>query len=104
MINGVTDIVITKLDVLDEFDSINYCHSYTIEGNTSDELPFDICDNDIKPEYQEVNGWASSLDDVKEYENLPKLAKDYIDTLEDKLETKISIISTGPERHKILIK
>ena len=104
MINGVTDIVITKLDVLDEFDTINYCHSYTIEGNTSDELPFDICDNDIKPEYQEVNGWASSLDDVKEYENLPKLAKDYIVTLEDKLETKISIISTGPERHKILIK
>lgn len=104
MINGVTDVVITKLDVLDEFDTINYCHSYTIEGNTSDEVPFDICDNDIHPEYQVVNGWASSLDDVKEYELLPQLAKDYIDTLEDRLETKISIISTGPERRKILIK
>ncbi|NNF35559.1 MAG: adenylosuccinate synthase [Saprospiraceae bacterium] len=104
MINGVTDIVITKLDVLDDFESINYCDSYDIKGEATDHLPFDLCVEEVNPQYTEIQGWNTSLDEVTEYQQLPEKAKAYITTLEEKLETKITMISTGPERRKILIK
>jgi len=104
MINGVTDIVITKLDVLDDFESINYCASYDIKGESTDKLPFDLCDEEVNPHYTEIDGWNTSLDAVTEYHQLPEKAQAYIATLEEKLETRISMISTGPERRKILTK
>ena len=103
MINGVTDIVITKLDVLDTFDSIKYCTEYQIGDSTSDQLPYDLCDGTVDPIYKEMDGWAESLDQVTEFQQLPDKAKDYIALLEDQLDTKISMVSTGPERRKILI-
>jgi adenylosuccinate synthase len=104
MLNGVTDIVITKLDVLDEFEEIEYCGNYNIDGHITDELPFDLCDANINPVYTSVTGWNESLDDVIEYHQLPAKASAYIELLEKELSTRISMVSTGPERRKILVK
>ena len=104
MINGVTDIVITKLDVLDEFEEIKYCENYDIDGKLSDRLPFDITHAGINPTYTAYEGWHSSLDDVVTYDQLPAKASGYVDTLQQAIGVKISMVSTGPERRKILHK
>ncbi|WP_235297219.1 adenylosuccinate synthase [Portibacter marinus] len=104
MINGVTQLVITKLDVLDDFEKIYVSESYTIEGESNYQLPYDLNDSNIEPNYTEIQGWNSSLDQVESYDQLPKVAKDYIDKLEQMLDTPISMVSTGPERRKLLVR
>ncbi len=104
MINGVTDIVITKLDVLDEFEEIRYCENYDINGQSTDRLPFDINHAGISPTYSSYEGWNSSLDDVVTYDQLPSKASGYVDILQEAIGVKISMVSTGPERRKILHK
>ncbi len=102
MINGVTQVIITKLDVLDTFDKISVGTSYRYENMVSDELPFDMVNLTIEPVYKQSEGWNQSLNDVTSFENLPEKAKDYINHLEKLLKTKISMVSTGPEREKLL--
>lgn len=104
MLNGVTQLVITKLDVLDKFEEINICESYKIDGQITKQLPFDLNIDGIQPSYTEIKGWNSSLDDVTEYVQLPVSAKNYIDNLEEVLNTRISMVSTGPERRKLLVR
>ncbi len=102
MLNGVTQVVITKLDVLDEFDKIYVSESYDVDGSSTEELPYDLNLEGITPCYTEILGWNESLDEVTTYDGLPKIAKDYVDTLETMLGTRISMVSTGPERRKLL--
>ncbi len=102
MINGVTDIVITKLDVLDDFSEISYCNAYKVGEEESEKVPYDLCDTKVDPVFHSVQGWNSSLDNVTLYQDLPSKAQSYIELLEELLATKISLISTGPERKKIL--
>jgi adenylosuccinate synthase len=102
MVNGVTDIIITKLDVLDDFEKIMYCDQYNVEGELTKKMPYDLCHTDIDPMYKEAIGWNQSLDAITEYTDLPLEAKSYLDTLQELLKTKISMVSTGPERRKIL--
>ena len=102
MINGVTDIIITKLDVLDDFSTIKYCDKYNVNGNLTHKMPYDLCEKDIIPVYQQVQGWNQSLDAVTDYSDLPKEAKSYLNILQKLLKTRISMVSTGPERRKIL--
>lgn len=104
MLNGVTQIVITKLDVLDEFESINVCEEYLVDGQKTEQLPYDLSVNGITPVYTEIAGWHASLDKVESYDQLPAVAKDYVDQLEKMLETRISMVSTGPERRKLLVR
>jgi adenylosuccinate synthase len=101
MLNGVTQIVITKLDVLDTFDKIEVANQYLYDDRVSDELPFDINDKNIIPLYQSYDGWNESLDHVTEYQQLPEKTKAYVSNLEGLLRTKISMVSTGPEREKL---
>lgn len=102
MLNGVTQLVITKLDVLDEFEEIMICEQYDVLGEKTEELPYDLNMEGITPLYTPVKGWHTSLDNVTSYENLPDAAKDYIVQLEKLLATRISMVSIGPERHKLL--
>lgn len=102
MINGVTDIIITKLDVLDDFPTINYCDKYNVDGNLTHKMPYDLCEKDILPVYQQVPGWNQSLDAITDFSDLPKEAKSYLNILQKLLKTRISMVSTGPERRKIL--
>ena len=102
MLNGVTQIVLTKMDVLDTFGQIKVAHSYRYDNKESGELPFDIVGKPIESVYTSFDGWQTALDDITAYEALPGKAQQYIEALENMLKTRISMVSTGPERDKLL--
>ena len=104
MINGVTQLVMTKIDVLDKFDFIEIGDTYSINGEETDKIPFDLSQNGIKPNWEKFLGWNESLDQVTKFNELPNAAIAYIDTIEAKLGVPFTMISTGPEREKLLIK
>lgn len=103
MINGVTQLVLTKVDVLNIFDSFKYASHYVNpDGSMTKDLPFDLCNDSQTIKLEEVKGWKTSLDGVTNKEAMPAALKDYLELLEKELECKISIVSTGPERDKII--
>ena len=98
-ISGITDIVLTKLDVLDELEVIKVCVGYKINNNNFDYLPFsESLQGCIEPIYESLPGWQTSTFGISSWDNLPVNAKKYIEFLENTIGLKISIISTGPER------
>ncbi len=101
MINGVTQLIITKVDVLDSFETIKVGAQYIYDGQKSLEMPYDIVHQEIGIDYKEYEGWNTSINHVTDYDMLPSKATHYIDNLEKHLGTKISMISTGPEREKL---
>lgn len=101
MLNGVTQVIITKLDVLDTFEEISVATAYKYDQMISEELPYDIVGKPIEPQYATYEGWFENLDDVRQYDDLPLKSKEYIHQLEKWLKTKISMVSTGPEREKL---
>jgi len=104
MVNGVTQLAITKLDVLDNFATIEAATSYQYEGAESDVLPFDICDIEIKPNYQSYPGWEQPLTSATTYDALPATAQTYLEELEKQLNVPITMISVGPERTSLIVK
>lgn len=103
MLNGVTQIVLTKLDVLNTFDQVNVGTAYKYDGHITEELPYDLCDVDVEPQYTTYAGWNDDLQGVTTRDGLPTSARDYVATLEQLLETPISIVSVGPERSQLLL-
>ncbi len=98
-ISGITNIVLTKLDVLDDLETIQVCIGYTLENKSYDYLPFSEKDQfEVKPVYKTLLGWKKSTFGIKNWNDLPINAKNYILYLEKLIDTRISIISTGPER------
>ncbi len=104
MVNGVTQLAITKLDVLDNFATIEAATSYQYDGAESDVLPFDICDIDIQPNYQSYPGWEQPLTSATTYDALPATAQTYLEALEKQLNVPITMISVGPERTSLIVK
>jgi len=104
LINGVTEICMTKIDVLNIFDEIAAATHYQYGGKTTDHLPFDLCQTEVKPLYKKYKGWNSSLEDIRKFENLPSEARVYLDELEQMLGVPIKMISTGPEREKLIVR
>ena len=104
MINGVTQLVITKIDVLNLLKSIKVGIAYQYDNQESEQLPYDIDGVEINPIYKDYPGWNSSLDGITNYEDLPGAAKDYLKALEALLETPITMVSTGPERKKLILR
>ncbi len=104
MLNGVTQLVVTKIDVMNTFNEIKVATAYGIDGKETDTLPYDINDKKIEPIYRSYSGWECDLDDVVTYEALPSNLKDYVKSLEGILEVPVSMISTGPERKKLIVK
>ena len=103
-ISGIDGIALTKLDVLDELDEIKMCVKYELNGKEIDYLPAAAEDQlKIKPIYKTFPGWKSSTQGIKNIEALPEKAKDYIYALEDFIGTKISSISTSPERKDTIL-
>ncbi len=105
-ISGIDGIALTKLDVLDELEEIKMSIAYELNGKKIDYLPAAVDDQlKVKPIYKIFKGWKSSTKGIKDFEKLPENAKVYIKELEKFIETKISSISTSPERSDtILIK
>ena len=103
-ISGVNGIALTKLDVLDELEEIKMCVAYKLNGKEYDYLPAGAEDQfKIEPIYETFSGWKENTKGIRNMENLPEKAKKYIYALEDFIETKISSISTSPEREDTIL-
>ena len=103
-ISGIDGIALTKLDVLDELDEIKFCIGYEIDGKKIDYLPAAVDDqNKVKPIYKTYKGWKTSTAGCKKFDELPENAKIYIKDLERFIETRISSISTSPERNDTIL-
>ena len=102
MLNGVTQLVVTKIDVLNFFEQIGMATHYRYEGARHKELPYDLCQVQVEPVYEMLPGWQQSLQEVSDIADLPPKAKALLDTLEEKLGVPITMVSTGPERKALL--
>jgi len=103
-ISGINGIALTKLDVLDKLQEIKMCVAYEIDGTIVDYLPASTDDQlKIKPIYKTFKGWNTSTSGIKNFKELPENAKIYVNELEKCLETKISSISTSPERNDTIL-
>lgn len=100
MINGLTDLVITKLDILSGLEKIKMCVAYEIDGQRYDYIPSSIeLLQRATPIYEEFDGWKEDISKIKTYEELPENAKRYLARIEELCGTRISMISVGPERN-----
>jgi len=104
MINGVTHLTVTKLDVLNTFEHIMAAEKYKVNGVETEELPYELDNSLITPIYKSIDGWQSDLSDVKEYDSLPDAAKSFITYLEKALGIPVVYVSTGPARRSLIEK
>ena len=103
-ISGIDGIALTKLDVLDELDEIKICVAYQLDGKKIDYLPAAVDDQlKVTPIYKTFKGWKSSTKGIKKFQDLPINAKNYVSELGKFIETKISSISTSPERNDTIL-
>lgn len=103
MLNGVTQLCITKIDVLNIFEEIKAATHYKYNGELSTDLPFDINEVKVEPVWKSFKGWMKNLDDL-DYESLPSVLKEFTLFLEEYLEVPVTMISTGPEREKLILR
>jgi adenylosuccinate synthase len=102
MINGVTKIVMTKADVLDAFSELKVCTAYKIDGETTQEIPFQMNKVKIEPVLQSFEGWKTDTTGVKKYNNLPPKMQEYVKFINQYLGVKIAYISNGPGRDQLI--
>jgi len=99
IINGVTQLIITKADILNAFEEFGVCTHYKIDGKTTKQLPFDMVNQTIKPVFQTFKSWGS----IDASQPITETLKTYVDFLENYLDIKVSIVSNGPGRDQLLI-
>ena len=104
MLNGVTQLIMTKADVLSGFSEINVCTHYEYRNEKIDYMPYDIIDEKVTPIYKSFPGWSEDLTGLNSVTELPNSLMDYILYLEKELEVPISIISVGPDRTQTLMR
>ncbi len=104
-INGFDSLIVTKLDVLDEFDSIRVCTGYRIGGEEIHEMPPTVGEIEkLEPVYDSMPGWKSSTFGIACFDELPARARDYIAFLEERTGVEVGCISTGPERNQTMVR
>ena len=106
-VNGLTEIALTKLDVLSGFDTIKICVAYDIDGDRVMEMPASLTQYRMaKPIYESLQGWENLPDEIwnKGYEALPETLKEYIAFIEENVDCPVKIISVGPQRHETLLR
>ncbi len=102
MINGVTQIIMTKADILDALPELKVCQSYSIDGVETNEVPFQMNKLDIVPVYESFEGWQCDSSTINTYENLPAKMKAYVQHLNQFLQVPVTHISNGPGRDQIV--
>ena len=102
MLNGVTQLVMTKADVLSGFEKIYACTHYNYLGETIDYMPYDICAVEPTPVLKEIDGWNEDLTGITELSEIPERLKSYISFLEKELEVPVKYLSVGPDRVQTL--
>lgn len=103
MINGVTDIVLTKADVMSDFDTIDVCTAYRVDGELTNHIP-SASDAVVEPVYTTLPGWKEDISKCRTYEELPQVFKDYIRFIEEETKAKVSIVSVGPDREATIFR
>ncbi|WP_025273053.1 adenylosuccinate synthase [Haloglycomyces albus] len=104
-VNGITDLFVTKLDVLSELERIPVCVGYEVEGEVIEEMPMTQTDlHHAKPVYEYLDGWSEDIGHCRQFEDLPKNAQAYIERLEELCGTRVSVIGVGPGREENVIR
>ncbi len=104
MLNGVTDLIITKADVMDQFDTIQVCQEYNYGEQKMDYFPYEINDPKLQPDFESFKGWKTNIANIQKQEDLPKNLLDYISYIEHQVEVPVSIISVGPDRTQTIFR
>ncbi len=104
MINGVTQLIMMKSDVLDTFPTIKACTAYKINGELTRDFPYSIEEDTIEPVYEELPGWQTDMTAMKSENEFPQQFADYIKFLERELATPITIVSIGPDREQTILR
>jgi adenylosuccinate synthase len=104
MLNGVTDLVMMKSDVLDDFETVSVCTHYKI-GDSLYEFPgYETLNSDIEPVLENHAGWKTGISNFRKWDELPEQFRDYIAYIETALETPVSVVSLGPNRDQTIIR
>ncbi|MCW3121722.1 MAG: adenylosuccinate synthase [Flavipsychrobacter sp.] len=102
MLSGVTKLIVTKADVMDNFNPVKAAVAYIADGKETKEFPYDLCDMTIEPVYESFAGWDVPIGTCTQYSDVPQVFKDYVRFVEQYLETKIAYISNGTGRDHLL--
>jgi len=104
-INGITDYVLTKLDVLTGLEEIPVCVGYEVDGVRVDEVPWSQSDfHHATPVYESLPGWSENIEGAREFSDLPQAAQDYVVALEQMIHQRISVIGVGPGRDEVIVR
>ena len=104
-LNGITNLCLTKIDVLDGMDELSFCTSYDFKGEIISDFPIgEGAISSCKPIFEHLPGWSKSTRGITKFDQLPTNAKKYVETLEEICEVPIDIISTGPDRKDTIIR
>lgn len=103
-VNGVTQLMMMKGDVLSGFETLKVCTSYNYKGTTIQHLPYNIEEENVTPIYTEFKGWKADLTGMSTYDELPIELKQYIEFIEKEVEVSIKIVSVGPDRKQTILK
>jgi adenylosuccinate synthase len=103
MINGVTQIIMTKTDILDNIPELKVCNGYKINGQEKNYVPFQMNKVDIEPSYQSFEGWQTDITAIEKYAQLPEQMKGYVDYINQYLKVPVKYISNGPGRDQIVV-
>ncbi|GAA4290865.1 adenylosuccinate synthase [Aestuariibaculum suncheonense] len=103
-VNGVTQLMMMKGDVLSGFKTLKVCTAYKYKGDVIKHFPYNIDPENVEPIYTEVEGWAEDLTEMSDASQMPKALNDYIEFLEKELEIPITIVSVGPDRKQTIFR
>ena len=105
MINGVTQLYMMKADVLSILDEIKVCTHYKLkDGSVTEEMPFQLMDEDVEPVYQTLKGWKADVTGLNDFDTMPVELKDYITFIEQQTGVPITIVSVGPDRTQTILR
>lgn len=102
MINGTTQVVMTKADVLDAFDELSVCTSYKVNGKEQTEVPYQMNRVKIEPQLETFTGWKTDSSQIKESNSLPVVMKDYISFINNYIQAPVKYVSNGPGRDQMV--
>ncbi len=104
-VNGLTGITLMLMDVLDQFDEIQICTAYEVDGEETTYFPASLTKlKKCKPVYQRLKGWKTDITGITEYDDLPEEAKVYVNTIEEITGIPVKMISVGPDRNQTIIR
>ncbi len=104
MLSGLTDLIVTKIDVMSEFEEFSACTDYEVNGKNTQELPYDLGQESLKPVYKTFPGWKKDISHIHNFDELPSEITNYVAFLENYLNVPITILSTGPGREEFILK